>query len=42
MSLVIDAGAVRKLAGQGIGGTEIARQLRISRASVCRLLEEAA
>jgi DNA invertase Pin-like site-specific DNA recombinase len=38
----IDAGAVRRLAGQGIGGTEIARQLRISRASVYRLLEEAA
>ena len=38
----IDAGAVRKLAGQGIGGTEIARQLKISRASVYRLLEEVA
>jgi len=38
----IDAGAVRKLAGQGIGGTEIARQLNISRASVYRLLEAAA
>jgi len=38
----IDAGAVRKLAGQGIGGTEIARQLKISRASVYRLLEAAA
>ena len=38
----IDAGAVRRLAGQGIGGTEIARQLKISRASVYRLLEAAA
>ena len=38
----IDPGAVRKLAGQGIGGTEIARQLKISRASVYRLLEAAA
>ena len=38
----IDPGAVRKLAGQGVGGTEIARQLKISRASVYRLLEEAA
>ena len=38
----IDAGAVRKLAGQGVGGTEIARQLKISRASVYRLLEAAA
>jgi len=41
-SPTIDAGAVRKLAGQGIGGTEIARQLKISRASVYRLLEAAA
>ena len=38
----IDAGAVRRLAGQGIGGTEIARQLKISRASVYRLLEAVA
>ena len=38
----IDPGAVRRLAGQGIGGTEIARQLKISRASVYRLLEAAA
>ena len=38
----IDAGAVRRLAGQGIGSTEIARQLKISRASVYRLLEAVA
>ena len=38
----IDPEAVRKLAGQGVGGTEIARQLGISRASVYRLAAEAA
>jgi DNA invertase Pin-like site-specific DNA recombinase len=33
----IDAGLVRQLAGQGVGGTEISRRLGISRASVYRL-----
>ena len=34
----IDAGEVRRLAGDGIGATEIARQLGVARASVYRLL----
>jgi len=38
----IDPEAVRKLAVQGVGGTEIARQLGISRASVYRLAAEGA
>jgi DNA invertase Pin-like site-specific DNA recombinase len=36
----IDANAVRALASQGLGGTEIARRLKIGRASVYRLLSE--
>jgi DNA invertase Pin-like site-specific DNA recombinase len=35
----IDAAAVRTLAGEGLGGTEIAKRLKISRASVYRLLD---
>jgi DNA invertase Pin-like site-specific DNA recombinase len=35
----IDAGIVRKLAVEGVGGTEIARRLGIARASVYRLLQ---
>ena len=35
----IDPARVRELAAQGLGGTEIARTLGISRASVYRLLE---
>jgi len=34
----IDADRVRQLAGEGVGGTAIAKQLGISRASVYRLL----
>jgi DNA invertase Pin-like site-specific DNA recombinase len=34
----IDASAVRRLMGEGIGGAEVARRLSISRASVYRLL----
>ena len=36
----IDAAAVRALAAEGVGGSEIARRLGIGRASVYRLLEE--
>jgi DNA invertase Pin-like site-specific DNA recombinase len=35
----IDAAEVRRLAATGIGGTEVARQLGIARASVYRLLQ---
>jgi DNA invertase Pin-like site-specific DNA recombinase len=35
----IDAAAVRRLAAAGMGGTEVARQLGIARASVYRLLQ---
>ena len=35
----IDAGMVRKLGAEGVGGTEIARRLGIARASVYRLLQ---
>ena len=35
----IDAAAVRRLAASGMGGTEVARQLGIARASVYRLLQ---
>ena len=35
----IDAAAVRQLAAAGMGGTEVARQLGIARASVYRLLQ---
>ena len=35
----IDAAAVRRLAATGMGGTEVARQLGIARASVYRLLQ---
>ncbi len=38
----IDGVAVRQLDGAGLGATEIAKRLKISRASVYRLLEEAA
>ena len=38
---IIDADAVRRLAGDGLGGTEIARQLGIGRASVYRILRRA-
>jgi DNA invertase Pin-like site-specific DNA recombinase len=34
----IDAGEVRRLAGDGVGATEIARRLGVARASVYRLL----
>jgi DNA invertase Pin-like site-specific DNA recombinase len=34
---VIDAGAVQRLAAEGVGATEIARRLNIGRASVYRL-----
>jgi DNA invertase Pin-like site-specific DNA recombinase len=37
----IDADAVRKLAGEGVGATEISRRLGISRPSVYRLLDDA-
>ena len=37
----IDAHAVRALASEGFGGTEIARELKIGRASVYRLLAQA-
>jgi DNA invertase Pin-like site-specific DNA recombinase len=33
-----DVGKVKALAGEGLGGTEIARRLKIGRASVYRLL----
>ena len=36
---IIDADAVRRLAGNGLGGTEIARRLGIGRASVYRILK---
>ena len=36
----IEADQVRQLARSGMGGTAIAKQLKISRASVYRLLEE--
>ena len=35
----IDAAEVRRLAATGMGGTEVARQLGIARASVYRLLQ---
>ena len=35
----IDAAAVRRLTAAGMGGTEVARQLGIARASVYRLLQ---
>jgi DNA invertase Pin-like site-specific DNA recombinase len=35
----IDAAAMRRLAAAGVGGTEVARQLGIARASVYRLLQ---
>ena len=38
----IDAGAVKELAAQGIGATDIAKRLGIARASVYRLLSGAA
>jgi DNA invertase Pin-like site-specific DNA recombinase len=38
----IDAARVRELKGQGLGPTEIAKALKIGRASVYRLLEERA
>jgi DNA invertase Pin-like site-specific DNA recombinase len=38
----IDAATVRQLVGEGVGGTEIAKRLGISRASVYRLMEDAA
>ena len=37
---IIDAGMVRKLTAEGVGGTEIARRLGIARASVYRILAE--
>lgn len=36
----IDAAAVRQLAAEGVGGSEIAKRLKISRASVYRLLDD--
>jgi DNA invertase Pin-like site-specific DNA recombinase len=37
----IDAKAVRNLKGEGLGASEIAKQLKIGRASVYRVLERA-
>ena len=38
----IDSDAVRKLTSEGVGPTEIAKRLKISRASVYRLVGDAA
>src|SRR5690348_15093180 len=38
----IDASAIKALKEQGLGATEIAKRLKISRASVYRVLEERA